>query len=125
MADRGGGDEDAEAEAWSNRSYFFSASRNSDTVSPAERIRLRKVPLATSLWSGTDKVATYPSLIRIMWLPLCLTIFQPSDSKARTVSRLLRWGSVGIRRRLPPGGFQLSGADLVQLELPGKVGSPP
>jgi len=36
------------------QNYFFSASRNSDTVSPAERIRLRKVPLATSLWSGCN-----------------------------------------------------------------------
>ena len=54
----------------SKDSYFFNTDTNSETVSPAERIRLRKVPLATSLWSGTDNVATCPSLIRMIWLPL-------------------------------------------------------
>jgi hypothetical protein len=33
------------------------ARRYSSTEIPAERIKLRNVPLATSLWSGTERVA--------------------------------------------------------------------
>ena len=36
------------------------ASVKASTVNPAERIRLRSVPTATSLWSGTESVAWSP-----------------------------------------------------------------
>ena len=42
------------------------ASRNSETVRPEARMRLRSVPRATSLWSGTESVAILPGLMRMM-----------------------------------------------------------
>jgi hypothetical protein len=60
------------------------ASTNSSDARPANRIRLRNVPITKWLWFGTDNVAVYPSRTKILWLPLCLTFSQPSDSKAFT-----------------------------------------
>ena len=43
-----------------------SSAMNSSTVIPAVRIKLRSVPLAISLWSGTESVAISLSLTMMM-----------------------------------------------------------
>ena len=46
--------------------YLPSAVRNSSIVNPALAMRARRVPLATSAWSGIERVAICPSFVRMM-----------------------------------------------------------
>ena len=80
--------------------YFPSASRKSSTVSPALPRRDLSVPLATSGWFGTERVARCPSFVRIIWLPFCRATSQPSFRNALTTSRGFRRGTSAMRVRL-------------------------
>lgn len=74
----------------------FTAGRNSSMVTPARPSSALSVPRATYSWSGTDRVAVCPGLVRIMWLPRRRATFQPKRSKARTTSEGFNSGRGGI-----------------------------
>ncbi len=81
----------------------------------ADRIRVRKVPLATGLWFGTDKEAISPSLTIIIWLPFCRATIHPMCWKALITSFAFREGTEDIIPLPQLVLFQWSMADHVQL----------
>ena len=90
---------------------YLAALRNSSTVITAARMSDRSVPLATSLWSGTESVALWLFLTRMIWLPRWRTTSQPKDSNTLTTLRPLSAGRVGITPPHPVGGSQWSMAN--------------
>jgi hypothetical protein len=99
--------------------YWAVKATNSSTVSPLERIRLRKVPLAISRRSGTDNVVMLPTFTRIIWLPRCRAKCQPALTKMRTTSLPLQTGNEPIRQRPRLAGSRESEVSHVQPALPG------
>ena len=55
----------------------YNVEQNSATVRPAERMRLRKVPLATVEWFGTERVTSSPGLVMMICPPRCRATLQP------------------------------------------------
>jgi hypothetical protein len=99
------------------------ACRKPSAVSPARRISFRRVPGASSRWSGIESDTTEPGFVRIMWLPVCrrktTTTFERAARFATGDNRQLS------QRRRPPRQSGPSGVALALPEPPGSRRSPP
>ena len=107
-------------------SSHFNAVRNSSGRMPARLMSARRVPRATWSWSGIEREAGWPGLMRMMWLPFWRATCQPSLEGSDDLPRPQE-GDRGrhLTPRLPLRGFPRSEASLVRREPRGRPGWPP